>query len=139
MNETHHENVEAAGTSSEQSTSGLNTQPEIPFLSDDELANQGLVKITAFMRTEQSIEAARKKRQREKEANQGVKQLNVKLPVEAHETVKAIAQACAQGKTVQEAIQSVTSPPNSHPQTATRKWKAVLLRFFRHVCTLLER
>lgn len=70
--------------------------PDAPFdcanaLSDDSLASGGLVRVSAFMRTKASANAARVKKAREKAADTGVRQLNVVVPLAAHAAMKAIA------------------------------------------------
>ena len=61
-------------------------------LSDDTLAAGGLVRVSAFMRTNSSANAARVKKSREKlAADTGVKQLNVVVPLLAHAAMKTIA------------------------------------------------
>lgn len=79
------------------------------ILTDDALTRGGLVKVEAFIRTKTSAAAARKAKQRESQKKAGMKQINVTVPVEVHDKIKAIAKACAEGKTFETAVQSVTS------------------------------
>ena len=103
------------------------------FLTDEQLADQGMVKITAFVRTEKSIAALRKQKQREKELAGGLKQLNVKAPAEVHDKIKAIATECTNGKSLDEAIKAVTSH-----KIVTTGWKKLLLQILNKICRMLE-
>ena len=60
-------------------------------LSDNALAEVGLVKVSAFIRNKQSANAKRVQRAREKNAASGMRQVNVVVPTAAHETIKEIA------------------------------------------------
>lgn len=79
------------------------------ILTDNALTRGGLVKVEAFIRTKTSAAAARKAKQRETQEAADMKQLNITVPVEAQDKIKAIAKACAEGKSFETAVQSVTS------------------------------
>lgn len=79
------------------------------ILTDQQLERGGLVKIEAFMRTRTSTAAARKAKQREKQATEGLKTITLVAPVAANEPLRQIAKACSEGKSIEEAIKTVTS------------------------------
>jgi 2,4-dienoyl-CoA reductase-like NADH-dependent reductase (Old Yellow Enzyme family) len=61
------------------------------LVTDAELENAGLVKITAFVRSPQSEAAKRKAKQRDKEQAEGLKQINLKAHTADHELIKQLA------------------------------------------------
>jgi len=79
------------------------------ILTDQQLERGGLVKIEAFMRTRTSAAAARKAKQREKQATEGLKTITLVAPAAANEPLRQIAKACSEGKSIEEAIKNVTS------------------------------
>jgi len=85
------------------------------ILTDQQLERGGLVKVEAFMRTRTSAAAARKAKQREKQATEGLRTITLVAPIAANEPLRQIAKACSEGKSVEEAIKSVTS----HGQVTT--------------------
>jgi len=129
MNDTE---LKQEGSGSEQSDIEQKT-----LVTDAELEAAGLVKVTAFVRSQQSEAAARKAKQREKEATEGIKQLNLKANVEHHDLLKQIATSIQtaneeQKKLLQQIIAdmnnktSVTSPvtipaPTPTPTTSPKQ------------------
>jgi hypothetical protein len=69
------------------------------ILSDDELAEHGLVNIQAFVRATSlpTSSATRAKRMRDVAASAGAKQLNVVVPLQAHTTMRDIAKSLQAG------------------------------------------
>lgn len=65
-------------------------------LTDAELEAGGLAKTTAWVRTESSKGALRVKKHREKKKEEGVTQLNVIIPEEMKESMKAVAKAATE-------------------------------------------
>lgn len=60
-------------------------------LTDSELEQAGLVKTSAFVRTKKSKNALRVLKHRDKKAQEGIKQLNIEVPEQHRDTLKAIA------------------------------------------------
>ena len=79
------------------------------ILTDDQLGRAGLVKIEAFVRTKTSAAAGRKAKQRAKEKAEGIQTVTLTVPTAAKEQLKAVAAEVASGKSLVEAVQSVTS------------------------------
>ena len=75
--------------------------------SDQELESAGLIKTSAFVRSKRSKNALRVQKNKEKKAEQGIKQLNVEVPEQHRDLMKQLAIALKEGKTPQEAIKSV--------------------------------
>ncbi len=75
-------------------------------LTDDELAARGMIKIQAYARdsTAKSDNAIRAKRAREKSQASGAGQLNVIVPVVAHETLRRIAKDLQHGAELSEIL-----------------------------------
>jgi len=86
------------------------------ILTDDQLGRGGLVKIEAFVRTKTSAAASRKAKQREHQKAEGIHTVTLTVPVEAKEQLKAVAAEIASGKSLVDAVQSVTShkKPNAN-------------------------
>jgi hypothetical protein len=100
-------------------------------LTDEALAFVGLQKVTAFVRAEPSSNAKRKQRSREKSEQQGLKQLNIQLPVQLHQVIKDIAQELQQAGDVTTALQNMLSKAGQsvvHTREPIRGWRAVLAR-----------
>lgn len=79
------------------------------ILTDEQLGRGGLVKIEAFVRTKTSAAAARKAKQREAQKAEGIHTVTLTIPAEAKEQLKAVAAEITSGKSLIEAVQSVTS------------------------------
>lgn len=97
--------------------------PDTPFdcanaLSDDSLASGGLVRVSAFMRTKASANAARVKKAREKAADTGVRQLNVVVPLAAHATMKAIAKDLQAGGSLSDVLKAAIALEGPAPKPA---------------------
>ncbi len=100
------------------------------LVTDEQLENAGLVKITAYVRTEQSKAAERKAKQRQKEESEGVKQLNLKANAENHEILKKVAASLQSASTEQKKLledilaqikNSNTPAPNAKPSVTSHK------------------
>ena len=63
------------------------------YLSDIDLVNCGLTPISAFVRTDKTKNAIRVQHSRQKAAEQGIRQINVRARPEVHPLLKAIAHA----------------------------------------------
>lgn len=87
-------------------------------LTDEALHTGGLRPVKVWARTSASKNALRVAKHKEKMEAEGVKQLNVRLPMEAHDTFKRVSAAMVEGKTMAEAfaevapevVQGVTNP-----------------------------
>lgn len=112
------------------------------ILTDQQLERGGLVKIEAFMRTRTSAAAARKAKQREKQATEGLRTITLVAPVAANEPLRQIAKACSEGKSIEEAIKTVTShgqvttdPLKEHYEAIGKKvdalkgWRAIIVQW----------
>lgn len=107
------------------------------ILTDDQLGRAGLVKIEAFVRTKTSAAASRKAKQRAKEKAEGIQTVTLTVPTAAKEQLKAVAAEVASGKSLVEAVQSVTSHgqvTKSHAQMigervlALTGWKRIIAK-----------
>jgi len=107
------------------------------ILTDDQLGRAGLVKIEAFVRTKTSAAASRKAKQRAKEKAEGIQTVTLTVPTAAKEQLKAVAAEVANGKSLVEAVQSVTSHgqvTKSHAQIigervlALTSWKLIIAK-----------
>lgn len=78
-------------------------------MSDDALRAAGLKRISAYVRREESANAARVRRTREKSAAAGVQQLNVVAPAAAHETIKKMAADLRDGCDLRLALEQALS------------------------------
>lgn len=118
------------------------TMAVVDPLTDAALAAGGMQKVTAYVRTAQSANALRKQRAREKAEQQGLKQLNIQLPVQMHQTLKDIAQELQQSDDVVAALQNVLAKlphPKAVPVPAPvarkvghlRGWRGLLARLLK--------
>ena len=107
------------------------------ILTDDQLGRAGLVKIEAFVRTKTSAAAARKAKQRAKEKAEGIQTVTLTVSTAAKEQLKAVAAEVASGKSLVDAVQSVTSHgqvTKSHAQMigervlALTGWKLIIAK-----------
>jgi hypothetical protein len=80
-------------------------------LSDNELEKAGLVKTSAFVRSNRSKNALRVEKNKEKKADIGIKQLNVEVPEQHRETVKAISKSLAAGLSMEDAVNTALNKP----------------------------
>ena len=85
------------------------------ILSDNSLASGGLVRVSAFMRTKASANAARVKKAREKAADTGIRQLNVVVPLAAHAAMKAIAKDLQAGGLLSDVLKAALAHENFQP------------------------
>ncbi len=67
--------------------------PACSGLVADALVAAGLKRVTAYVRDKASANAERVKRSREKLAESGVAQVNVRVPIALHQTIKDVANA----------------------------------------------
>lgn len=79
------------------------------ILTDEQLGRGGLFKIEAFVRTKTSAAAARKAKQRKNQKAEGIHTVTLTIPAEAKKQLQAVAAEINSGKTLTEAVQSVTS------------------------------
>lgn len=128
----------------ENSQNDMTAQETDLLLTDDQLCEQqGLVKVTAFVRTEQSLTALRKQKQREKEKATGLGQVNVKAPTDCHETIKQLAKLTNEGMPLIDALKAVT--PIEIPKTnvtshkiVTNRWRKWIIKTLMRLCRMLE-
>lgn len=91
------------------------------ILTDEQLGRGGLVKIEAFVRTKTSAAASRKAKQREIQKAEGIHTVTLTVPEAAKKQLQAVAAEMSSGKSLVEAVQSVTShgqvtvPQNTQP------------------------
>lgn len=90
-------------------------------LTEDDLLAGGLTPVRAFVRTRAGKAATRQQRHREKLENEGVKQVNILAPAEAHPVIKALAERLRQGEDVQAVLRDLARPgattaPEAKPQ-----------------------
>lgn len=98
-------------------------------LSEEALASGGLVKVNAYVRTRSSANALRVKKSRQRAASDGLRQLNVVVPVEAHAAIKAFAKGLQRGNSVADAAKSLLADePNAILHSKDAQQAAVLER-----------
>ncbi len=95
------------------------------ILTDQQLERGGLVKVEAYMRTRTSAAAARKAKQRERQATEGLKTITLVAPTAANEPLRQIAKACSEGKSLEEAVQSVTSRGQVTDKSYDERYQAI--------------
>lgn len=78
-------------------------------LSEAALASGGLVKVSAYLRTRSSANALRVQKSRQRAASDGLRQLNVVVPVEAHAAIKAFAKGLQGGSSIADAAKALLS------------------------------
>lgn len=76
-------------------------------LTDERLLAGGLVRVSAFVRGNQSANAKRQERAREKAAALGLKQVNIKVPSEHHGLIRALAKELQSGCSVRSSLQQM--------------------------------
>lgn len=79
-------------------------------LTDEELHDKGLVKTSAFVRTEVSKNALRVKKAREKKEDKGLKQLNIEVPEESRSLIKAAVKKMKEGVSFEDAFKVPVLP-----------------------------
>lgn len=90
-------------------------------LTEDDLLAGGLAPVRAYVRTKVGRAATRQQRHREKLEGEGVKQVNIVAPAEAHPVIKALAERLRQGEDVQAVLRDLardgaTAAPEAKPQ-----------------------
>jgi len=120
-------------------------------LTEDDLLAGGLAPVRAYVRTRAGKAATRQQRHREKLENEGVKQVNIVAPAEAHPVIKALAERLRQGEDLQTVLRDLAkggapaapapgAKPRPKPKPATTAdpvaevierggWRAWLLRW----------
>jgi hypothetical protein len=73
-------------------------------LTDQALEAGGLKPVKAWVRTKQASNAMRTKRYKERQAAEGVRQINVQAPQEAHEALKALAARTKAGEPLESVL-----------------------------------
>jgi hypothetical protein len=86
-----------------------------PTLTDSELEGAGLVKTSAYVRTRRSKNALHVEKRRAKQAEQGIKQLNIEVPDEHAEAVKHFAKRLREGALPENAFKTPTEPTSPKP------------------------
>lgn len=99
-------------------------------MSDDALSAAGLKRINAYVRQEESANAARVRRAREKAATAGVQQLNVFAPAAAREVIKKVAADLRDGCDLRFALEQALSAEaqKTDPLAVVRVAPAYVLR-----------
>lgn len=103
-------------------------------LSDEALATSGLVRVSAYVRTRSSANALRIKKARQRAAADGLRQLNVVVPIEAHAAIRAFVKDLQAGSGVVDAAkallvgESAAGTPDVVVQLVDVKRAAVLER-----------
>ena len=120
-------------------------------LTEDDLLAGGLAPVRAYVRTRAGKAATRQQRHREKLEKEGVKQVNIVAPAEAHPVIKALAERLRQGEDLQTVLRDLAkggapaapapgAKPRPKPKPATTAdpvaevierggWRAWLLRW----------
>lgn len=120
-------------------------------LTEDDLLAGGFAPVRAYVRTKAGKAATRQRKHREKLENEGVKQVNILAPAEAHPVIKALAERLRQGEDVQAVLRDLAkdgapaapapgAKPQPKPRPATTAdpvaqvierggWRAWLLRW----------
>lgn len=89
---------------------------------DSELEQAGLVKTSAFIRTNKSKNALRIEKHKQKKATEGIKQLNVEVNEEYRDTIKQIAKQLVNGgKVSEELLQSLPISKKAEKKEAQNK------------------
>jgi hypothetical protein len=76
---------------------------------DEQLNDAGLIKTSAFVRSNRSKNALRVEKHKNKKEDQGIQQLNVEVPNEHRETMKQLAIALKDGLTLADAMKAMLS------------------------------
>lgn len=82
-------------------------------LTDQELEAGGLKPVKAWVRTKQASNAVRSKRYKERRAAEGVRQINVQAPQEAHGALKEIAARTKAGESLQAVLADLAGAPSA--------------------------
>jgi hypothetical protein len=90
-------------------------------LTEDDLLNGGFAPVRAYVRTRAGKAATRQQRHREKLQDEGVKQVNVQAPAEAHPVIRALAERLRQGEDLQAVLRDLAktgapAAPDAKPQ-----------------------
>jgi hypothetical protein len=88
---------------------------------DEELNIAGLIKTSAFVRSNRSKNALRVEKHKNKKEEIGIKQLNVEVPDEHRESMKQLAIALKHGLTLADAMKAMLSNTNLPDTTKTPK------------------
>jgi hypothetical protein len=95
---------------------------DIKSFTDEQLNDAGLIKTSAFVRSNRSKNALRVEKHKNKKEEQGIKQLNVEVPEEHRELIKQLAIALKSGLTLSDAIKAMLSDTKL-PDTPTHSQK----------------
>lgn len=90
-------------------------------LTEDDLLAGGLAPVRAYVRTRAGKAATRQQRHREKLENEGVRQVNIVAPAEAHPVIRALAERLRQGEDLQAVLADLardgsTVAPEAKPE-----------------------
>ncbi|MDP3251140.1 MAG: hypothetical protein Q8M77_04445 [Hydrogenophaga sp.] len=112
------------------SSTAAEPSPNEEGLSDDALSAAGLKRISAYVRREESANASRVRRAREKAATEGVQQLNVVAPAAAREVIKKVAADLRDGCDLRFALEQALSveAQKTDPLAVVRVAPAYVLR-----------
>jgi Na+-translocating ferredoxin:NAD+ oxidoreductase RNF subunit RnfB len=104
--------------------------PNEEGLSDDALSAAGLKRVSAYVRQEESGNAARVRKAREKAATTGVQQLNVVAPAAARDAIKKMAADLRDGCDLRLALEQALSveAQKTDPLAVVRVAPAYVLR-----------
>lgn len=105
-------------------------------LSDNDLEKAGLVKTSAFVRSNRSKNALRIEKHKEKKAVNGIKQLNIEVPEQYRDAIKNIAKTLSENRELTEkdlavfsfdrTKQNTRQPTAETSQNVTESTKSIL-------------
>jgi hypothetical protein len=104
----------------------LVTTQESTF-NDKELEQAGLIKTSAFVRTNRSRNALRVEKSKQKKEEGGIKQLNIEVPEQYREIMKQLAIALKKGKSITDALKAISTDTKTpeKQKTSTKSTESV--------------
>jgi hypothetical protein len=88
-------------------------------LSDEELEIAGLIRTSAFVRSNRSKNALRIEKHKQKKEELGIKQLNIEVPEQHRETMKQLANALKDGQSITDALKTISTDTKTPEQQKT--------------------
>jgi hypothetical protein len=85
----------------------------IKTLTDEELETAGLIRTSAFVRSKRSKNALRVEKHKKLKEESGIKQLNIEVPDEHREMIKALTKALKDGQSIAAALKLLLPPPKT--------------------------
>jgi hypothetical protein len=93
----------------EDSENAQTPREGIKTLTDKELEQAGLIKTSAFVRTNRSRNALRVEKSKQKKEEGGIKQLNIEVPEQYREIMKQLAIALKAGQSITDALKTIST------------------------------